>query len=329
MNASLNYSNILRKIPDFRIINYTKTPDFQTYQLPFGDFFNSSTGRFASNLNESLVGGNLEFNKQFNGLDVKTDVKVGYFYQNRNRSFWGRNFVYAGNAPGDLTYNPAIDLGPKNISPSGMYLVEKTNNDLAYYNGKSNLNAGFISIDQRIKEKLRLVYGVRYEDVNINVNNPKVGFDVANLSKASWLPSVNASYSLSEKTMLRADYFASVNRPEFRELAPFAFYVFDKNVEIKGNKNLQIATLNNFDLRYEFYPTGGQLLSAGIFYKTIAYPVEFSIDITQPFTTFTYQNEKSAKVYGLELEAKKNLDFISKAGFFSNTSLFGNVFTEL
>ena len=328
LNASVSYSNVRRKVPDYRIVNYVKPNGFDNYILSTGDFFNSSTGRFASDLNESLLGGNLELSKQFNSGSVKTEVKVGYLYQNRDRTFWGRSFVYGGK-PSELTYNPADDLGSKNISASKLYLVEKTNNDLAYYNGKSNLNAGFISIDQRIKEKLRLVYGVRYEDVNINVNNPKVGFDVANLSKASWLPSVNASYSLSEKTMLRADYFASVNRPEFRELAPFAFYVFDKNVEIKGNKNLQIATLNNFDLRYEFYPTGGQLLSAGIFYKTIAYPVEFSIDITQPFTTFTYQNEKSAKVYGLELEAKKNLDFISKAGFFSNTSLFGNVFTEL
>ena len=324
LNGSVNYSSVRRKVPDYRIVNYTKTPDFDNYMLSMGDFFNSSTGRFASDLNENLLGGNLELNKQFNLGTVKTDVKVGYFYQNRDRTFWGRSFVYGG-TPSELTYNPAHDLGAKNITANKLYLVEKTNNDLSYYNGKSTLNAGFVSIDQRFKEKLRVVYGVRYEDININVDNPKVGIDVAKLQKANWLPSVNASYAISEKTMIRADYFASVNRPEFRELAPFAFYVFDKNVEIKGNKNLQIATLNNFDLRYEFYPTGGQLLSVGAFYKTIANPVEFSIDVTQPFTTFTYQNEQSAKIYGLEFEAKKNLDFISKSDFFTHTSLFANL----
>ena len=86
-----------------------------------------------------------------------------------------------------------------------------------------------------------------------------------------------------------------------------------------------MATLNNFDLRYEFYPTAGQLLSVGAFYKTIDKPIEFSIDIAQPFTTFTYENEKAARIAGVELEIKKNLDFISKASFFSKTSVFANL----
>ena len=70
------------------------------------------------------------------------------------------------------------------------------------------------------------------------------------------LPSANLAYSLSQKVNLRAAYYASVNRPEFRELAPFAFFAFDKNAQIKGNKDLKIAQLNNYDLRLEFYPSG-------------------------------------------------------------------------
>lgn len=111
---------------------------------------------------------------------------------------------------------------------------------------------------------------------------------------------------------LRAAYYATLNRPEFRELAPFAFYVFDKNAEIRGNTDLKIARLNNFDLRWEFFPTGNQVLSVGGFYRTITNPVEFSIDVTQPFTTFTFENEKSAKIYGLELEIRKILTFLVK-----------------
>ena len=96
LNASVSYSGVRRKVPDYRIVNYVKPQGADDYLLSLGDFFNSSTGRFASDLNENLLGGNLELNKQFNGLDVKTDVKVGYFYQNRDRSFWGRSFVYGG-----------------------------------------------------------------------------------------------------------------------------------------------------------------------------------------------------------------------------------------
>lgn len=325
INASVNYSNVNRKVPDYRIINYTMASGEPSFKLSLGDFFNSSTGRFASNLDEHLIGGNAEVSKQFNTEKVKTDIKIGYFYQNRQRDFSSRSFVYNGVAPTEPTFNPADDLSPKNISASGLYLVEKTSDDLAYYQGKSQMNAYFVAIDQKFQDKLRAVYGVRYEDMNIEVNNQKLNTNTADIKKASVLPSVNVCYSLSEKINLRADYFASVNRPEFRELAPFAFYVFDKNVEFKGNKNLQIANLNNYDVRFEFFPTGGQLLSAGAFYKTINNPVELSIDLAQPFTTFTYENEKSAKIYGIELEAKKNLEFLGKAKFLSNMSLFANL----
>jgi outer membrane receptor protein involved in Fe transport len=221
--------------------------------------------------------------------------------------------------------DPSVDLSSKNIGATKLYLVEKTNNDLAYYKGKSDLTAYYVAIDQKFQEKLRAVYGVRYEDANIKVSNQKIGGDIANLKKGSFLPSINMCYYLSEKINIRADYFASVNRPEFRELAPFAFYVFDKNAEIKGNKDLKIATLNNYDVRFELFPSGNQLISVGGFYKTIKDPVEFSIDLSQPFTTFTYQNEKSATIYGLEFEVRKGLDFMGSAKIFGDMSVFSNL----
>lgn len=325
VNASVNYSNVRRRIPDYRIVNYTITPDFENYRLALGDFFNTSTGRFASDLNEGLFGGNFELGKQLDGRFVKTDLKAGAFYQKRDRSFESRSFVYGGNQSSELSYNPATDLGIENIDPGRLYLVEKTSNDIAYYNGASTINAFYAAVDQKFFEKLRAVYGVRYEDADIHVFNEKVGSEVARIQEGILLPSANLSYSLSEKMNLRAAYYASVNRPEFRELAPFAFYVFDKNAEIRGNTNLKIARLNNYDLRLELFPSGSQVISVGGFYKTIENPVEFGIDVAQPFTTFTYQNEKSARIYGVELELRKNFDFLGEAKFLGDLSVFSNL----
>jgi outer membrane receptor protein involved in Fe transport len=324
LNANVSYSNVQREVPDYRIVNYTKTPDLPEYNLYLGDFFNSSTGRFSSKLNENLLGSNLELSKQFNNGNVRTEVKVGYFYQSRVRDFSSRSFVYGGQAV-EQTSNPQTDLSAKNISANQLYLVEKTSNDLAYYAGKSTMNAAFVSVDQKYYDKLRFVYGLRYEDMKINVSNQKINTQVAEIKEGNVLPSVNATYALSEKTNLRASYFASVNRPEFRELAPFAFYVFDKNAEIKGNSGLKVAHLDNFDFRYEFFPTGGQLLSIGGFYKSIKNPIESSIDINQTFTTFTFGNQQSAKVYGVEMEIKKNLDFVGASKVWSDLSIFSNL----
>jgi hypothetical protein len=324
ISASLSYSNVHREVPDYRIVSYTKTPDFPDYRLALGDFFNSSTGRFASELDEDVLSGTVELSKKFRIKNIKTEVKAGYFYQQRDRVFGGRSFVYNG-APDELTLDPAIDLGSDNIDPGKLFLVEKTSDDLSFYEGNSVLNAYYGAIDQLYFKKLRAVLGVRFEDIDLNVNNERTASSVAKIEQMSILPSLNITYSLSEQTNIRASYFSSVNRPEFRELAPFAFFVFEKNAEIRGNSALQIADLKNFDFRYELYPHGGQMIAIGGFYKTIDHPIELSLDVSQPFTTFTFTNEKSARIYGLELELKKRLNFIHVFDLFNDMAVYTNL----
>lgn len=326
VNASASYSNVRRQMPDYRIVSYTKTPDFENYMLALGDFFNSSTGRFSSDLKEHLSGYNLDLTtKRFETKNLRTELKAGAFYQNRVRAFSSRSFVYGGTPSETLTYNPAQDLAAANIAADKLYLVEKTSDDIAYYNGAQRVTAVYAMADQKFKERVRAVYGVRYENADIHITNERVKMDIARIQQAVWLPSANLSYSLSEKMNLRAAYYASVNRPEFRELAPFAFFVFDKNAEILGNKNLQVARLNNFDLRWEMFPSGNQVLSVGGFYKTIANPIEFNLDVTQVMTTFTFANQKSATVYGAEFEFRKNFDFLGDYQVCRDLTAFANL----
>jgi len=331
LNASVYYSSIRRKVPDYRIVNYANTDpasEPNNYSVSLGDFFNSSSGRFYSDLKENLNGGTFELAKQLKAKSsTKTELKAGFFIQNRERDFTSQNFVYNG-ASTSNTQNPEVDLSSNSIGGSKLYLLEKTSNDLAFYSGKSTLTAFYGMADQKFADKLRAVYGLRYENIDINVRNQKINTEVSRIKQGVLLPSANLSYSLSEKANLRAAYYGSVNRPEFRELAPFAFYVFDRNAEIKGNKTLEIAKLNNYDLRFELYPSGTQVISVGGFYKTIQNPIELSIDITQPFTTFTYENEKSANVYGLEFEVRRNLAFLGgnkESGFLASTVFFSNL----
>ena len=324
VNASVNYSNVRRKTPDYKIASYSKTPDTENFGLSLGDFFNTSSGKFFADLNEHVYGANFDISKSFKDK-LKSSIKLGGFYQMRDRDFYGRSFVYHGVPSADTKFNPASDLAADKIGVNQLFLVEKTSDDVGYYQGKADLSAAFILVDQIWFKKVKASYGFRYEDLALKVSNDKMNEDIAEINKPAYLPSMNLNYVFTEKMNLRAAYFGSVNRPEFRELAPFAFYVFDKNAEIRGNKNLKVAKIDNFDLRYEFYPTGLQLFSVGTFYKRIINPVEYSIDITQPSTTFTFQNEKSADVYGLEFEARKNLGFIARYKQLQYLNFFCNV----
>ena len=138
-----------------------------------------------------------------------------------------------------------IAINKNKIDATKLYLVEKSSDDLSFYEGESVLNAFYASADQNFSNRFRAVYGLRFEDIDLKVKNERLGTTIANIKEMAILPSVNLTYSLSVKTNIRASYFSSVNRPEFRELAPFSFFVFEKNAELRGNSGLQIANLKS------------------------------------------------------------------------------------
>jgi outer membrane receptor protein involved in Fe transport len=88
--------------------------------------------------------------------------------------------------------------------------------------------------------------------------------------------------------LVRAAYGKTINRPEFRELAPFSFYDFDYNIVYEGYTGLNISTVDNFDARCEFYPTPSELISVAALGAK----------------TFIYKNAKNARSSGIELEIK-------------------------
>lgn len=150
--------------------------------------------------------------------------------------------------------------------------------------------------------------------------------------KTNVLPSLNISYRPNSRYVIRAGYGRTVNRPEFRELTPYNDYDFINNQVMVGNPNTVSATIDNFDLRAELYPTGpaqDETVNIGIFYKTLQNPIErFRWDKSaytdnSALPRITFGNSAEAKVYGLEAELKKNLGFIG-GRFFQRLSILVN-----
>ncbi len=142
---------------------------------------------------------------------------------------------------------------------------------------------------------------------------------------------------LTEKANLRLCASKTLSRPEFREIAPFAFYDFNIDYVVAGNPRLVRSEIYNYDARWEFYPGNGQVVSASVFYKYFRNPIEF---INNPNSgagsrTYGYANAPEATNYGFEFEFRKNLDFADnwfKTKFFSNLTWNGNfayIFSEV
>lgn len=344
LNWGGGFNRSTRDVPSLRRMFYFKnfedttdaTIKYQAY-VPFGSADPYRSGRFYSNLSENVINGNVDLSIPFTLGGEKQTIKIGGLHQQRDREFSARVMGYIVSNPGKFDYsylylpqdsifgNTTNSISGKNkFSETGFVLDEITNLS-DNYKGKSSLSAGYVLFDNKIAEKLRISWGLRFESFRQKVSaNQYSGVPVeVDTTVTSLLPSFNMTYSINEKHQLRLSGSKTVTRPEFRELAPFSFYDFYLNANVIGNENLTPGTIYNADVRYEIYPGQNQLFSVSLFYKRFNNPIEFTFASQGAGTrTFSYSNVKSANNYGAEIELRKNFDFIG-AGW-ENLVLFTN-----
>ena len=330
----VNYSNTQTTVPNLKRMLYYKngTPQgtladsiFSAY-VPFGAPSPDFAGRFFSDLNENLYAALAEISIPYTLMKESSAIKVGYAGSIKNRTFDARVFGYAVNSPGqfnfDLLYLPQNEIfAEENINAQGFKLGETTNPSDSYTAG-SSLHAGYLMTDQKLGQKLRAVYGLRVEQFNQQLNSSSYGGDTLTIDNAnlSYLPSINITYSPFKRSNFRIAASKTVARPDFRELAPFSFYDFNTSSAVVGNDTLLSTDIINLDLRYEFFPGNGQLLSASVFYKDFNNPIENTVFFGGSGSrTYTYQNVTDAVDYGVELEWRTKLSGIDSL---LNTSLF-------
>lgn len=337
------YSNIIRDIPNMRRMVYTKSGAATASPLaPFtasiGEASTSPSyggNMFYSTNNENVYSGNLDVSKQFTIGKVKSELKIGAYYQERNRTFAARNFGYSKYSAGNkIKFNNKLlqlsedsifmaqNLGeispyikgnsttPSTKGVGGFKLEEGTKlNDS--YTASSDIKAAYLMFDNKIAEKFRIVWGARVENFHQNLFSREDNGDTITIDTTyiDVLPSANFIYSLNDKMNVRASYAQTLNRPEYRELAPFSFYDFVTFYVVSGNPNLKRALIHNADLRYEWFPIMGQLLSASVFYKKFYNAIEA---VNRPDVTreIIYQNVPSVTNYGMELEARINIGML-------------------
>ncbi len=127
------------------------------------------------------------------------------------------------------------------------------------------------------------------------------------------LPALAVTFRPSERTNIRASASQTVSRPEYRELAPIQYREVIGFDNVIGNPDLQRALIQNYDLRWEYYPAAGEVVSVAVFAKRFTNPIERVYIGSSGTRIITFVNAEGADNYGLELEARKGLDFIAMA----------------
>jgi hypothetical protein len=290
LDFNVGYNLMLRDQPDYRVTPYisslyTTTP----YSIAWRD-----TYRFWSVMDENSFNGGL--NKSIG------DIRLGVGYLKKFRNFKARIFRYE-----------STDL-----------LNEITNNT-DRYTADFDLANGYVMYEKEI-DKLKINTGLRTEYNLFKVQTSDFGGQRISVDREylDLLPSLNATYSTSEKTKVRLSVSKTLARPEFREVANFAYYDFVRNAQLLGNPNLQKTDIFNSDIKFELYPKSGENISIGFFGKKFFNPIEQVVaDGSVPSNLLlTYKNPKEALVYGVEIELRKKLN--EWLDLYSNTSFINS-----
>lgn len=283
---NVGWNLMLRDQPDYRVNPITKSLGTNT---PFTTAWRD-TYRFWSVMDENSFNGSV--NKTFG------DVKIGSSYLKKIRNFKARIFRY-----------DAVDL------------MNEITNNTDRYTADFDLLGGYIQIDKNFGN-WKVNGGLRTEYNIFNVNTSDFSGQKVTVDRnyLDLLPSINLSYNWS-KSKLRLSGSKTLARPEFREVANFAYYDFVRNAQLLGNPNLEKSDIYNLDFKFEYYPKTGENISIALFTKNFSKPIEQIVaDGSVPSNLLlTYTNPKSAKVYGAEFEIRKKVS--NWLEIYTNTTL--------
>jgi hypothetical protein len=335
----VGYNTSNRDQPDYK--RYRKDIDVSNGEeqlyIPPGQAVSDFLGRFYSEMTENALTGSFGLSKilKIKGLpDFAPEIKAGGFYEKKDRSFAARNIGYVRPVIGFNDALGRLDIwelfATENINFASGIRIDEQSNPSDSYTASNELLAFYGMVNIPVTKKISALVGARYEN-NIQILNSatftnqlvNVNYPVSRL-----LPSANISYNITEKSLFRLAYGETLNRPEFRELAPFGFYDFNTNFTNRGNPFLETPTIHNADFRFETYPKASETVSLAMFYKYFINPIE-TVFIpgagSQGAKAFTFGNAASATTYGVEVEVKKSLVGLTNSAFLDKINLIFNV----
>lgn len=321
LDWSIGYAYANRHLPDRRRYLIDDALESGVYALSTGN----DISREWTQLDEHILSLGVNDKHHFKFGNFEPNLQVGAYGEYRSREYQTRNFIYNwnvsdNNMPSDFRHSdiPTLLSSEANMGYDKLYLLEEKqmrNN----YRGHNTLGAGYLALSLPFG-KLGIHAGVRFEHNEMELISNSRDYEKSESSRHyktdDVFPSLNTTYKISDQHQVRLSYGRSINRPEFREVSSSVYYDFDLASNVQGNTELKNCYVDNLDLRYEWYPSRGELISLAVFYKHFDSPIEWTYTVAGGTDLiYSYKNAKSANNYGVELDIRKNLGFIGLKDF--------------
>jgi outer membrane receptor protein involved in Fe transport len=152
------------------------------------------------------------------------------------------------------------------------------------------------------------------ESGNRAVVDSRVEEAAARIDDSHVLPALGINYEPIRNMKIRGSWSKTIARPTFRELAPVATNEFLQGDEFVGNPDLEISSITNYDLCWEWFRKPGEVMAASLFYKELEDPIEYLGFTTGGRTFIQPTNFERGELRGLELEGRTSLDMFGDWG---------------
>ena len=258
--------------------------------------------------------------EQWSGLDGY--LKFGLFRDKVDRSFDQDSFSNFGDA--SAAFDGDFDQFWSAVFPSENHPITESLLDVDY-EGLQKISAQYLMLDLPLLPELKVVGGVRFESTKLGiVNDPEAdatwfpagslaqtrlnpGDADVNFEQEDLLPYIGLEWRPIDDFIVRAAYNETVARQTFREITPILQQEFSGGDIFIGNPELQMASVTNYDLRLDWTPYSGGLLSASFFHKDLENPIEFVQRIASAFNFTTPVNYPEGQLTGFEFEVRQDL----------------------
>ncbi|THH41166.1 TonB-dependent receptor [Neolewinella litorea] len=335
---SANYIDSKQNEPDLRFAEYIEQGD--RFIIDPSQF--SRPSRFFRDLSDDTYQGSLDITVPvLQGKSRGNALKFGGMYRSKSRDFNEKIYAYENDR--GLSFSEAggdfdVFFGPDNLG-----VIEEVNNrnlvgvfvfdnsNLANsYTGTYDVGGVYGMMTYEVSPRLKAIFGLRAEQTRILVESDvvaneyqqsaengrtpdlnRIDDNTANIDTLSLMPALNLVYKLGENTNLRGSFTQTVARPNMREVAPFGAFGFLGEPIVFGNPDLELTSVDNYDLRYEIFPNAGEVLALSAFYKRFRNPIVTTFRLSGD-QQFTWTNSENADLYGLEIEARKSLGFLNE-----------------
>jgi outer membrane receptor protein involved in Fe transport len=193
------------------------------------------------------------------------------------------------------------------------------------YTGTQKISAAYSMLDIPITNALKAAAGLRFESTELGIINdpeadafwlpPDTGSitqllpgdaDVA-FKQDDFLPSLMLEYNPIDDLILRAAYNETVARQTFKELSPILQQDYLGGPIFIGNPGLGMSAVKNYDLRADYTPYEGALVSASWFKKDLKDPIEYVSKLASGFDYTTAVNYPKGTLEGWEFEVRQDL----------------------